>query len=361
MKNNEIILEQITDLLASQAEELGYLPNELLQLIYDNNWFKLFVPKELNGLGLSFIEALKTEEALAKKDGSLGWTVTLCAGAAWFVGFLDQELAKEVFQDPKVCFAGSGFIGGTANKIGDKFLINGSWTYASGALHATHLTANCEMLGNGKPLLNKNGESVVKAFLLNRSEVHILDGWSYMGMVATGSHAFKVVEQTVPLNRCFEILPNKASRSESIFKYPFLQLAEATLVVNVLGITLHFIALADECFTIRNEKRHYNEQHLTYYQELKTSGSDKIMSLRTEFYAVVEQSWVELNNNEIISKDTLNAVSKISRELALACRESSAKIYPFAGLEAAKKHTELNRVWRDMNTVSQHALLIFPF
>ena len=43
------------------------------------------------------------------------------------------------------------------------------------------------------------------------------------------------------------------------------------------------------------------------------------------------------------------------------CRQYNAALYPFSGLEAAKTHTELNRVWRDFNTVSQHALLIFPF
>lgn len=355
------MLEQITNSMAVKAEELGSLPDEWLQLVYDNNWFKLFVPKELNGLGLGFTEVLKVEEALAKKDGSLGWTVTLCAGAAWFVGFLDEELAKIVFQDPKVCFAGSGFVGGTANKIGNTYLINGSWTYASGALHATHLTANCKILENGKPLLNEKDEPVVKAFLLNRSEVQILDGWSYMGMVATGSHAFEVLEQTVPLNRCFEILPNKSSRLEPMFKYPFLQLAEATLAVNVLGITLHFIELVDECFAIRNLKRMYDEQHLAYYEELKANSAQNILNLRNEFYDTVEQSWKQLQESHKIDQEALNAVSKISRDLAIACRDGAAKLHPFAGLEAAKKHTEINRVWRDMNTVSQHALLIFPF
>jgi hypothetical protein len=66
-------------------------------------------------------------------------------------------------------------------------------------------------------------------------------------------------------------------------------------------------------------------------------------------------------NKGNITESTLAEVSKICRELAITCRENAAKLHPYAGLEAAKKHTEINRVWRDMNTVSQHALLIFPF
>lgn len=358
-------MEQATDIvtneLATKAEKLGCLPEEWLEVIYHQKWFKLFVPKYLNGLGLSFTDVLRTEESLAKKDGSLAWTVTLCAGAAWFVGFLNEDLATEVFKNPEVCFAGSGFVGGTANKVGGQYIVNGDWTYASGALHATHLTANCKMLENGKALLDKHGEPVIKAFLLKSSEVEILDGWSYMGMIATGSHSFKVVEQYVPLNRVFEIVPEKAILPEPIFQYPFLQLAEATLVANVLGISLHFFDLVDECFQARNKKRNYDNVHINYYNELKCNLLQDILNLRLEFFDIIEKSWQQLSIKRKISEGTLAEVSKICRELAITCRGNSAKIHPYAGLEAAKKHTEINRVWRDMNTVSQHALLIFPF
>lgn len=357
----ENVLKHINNQLAQKAENMAQLPAEWLELIYQEKWFKIFVPKYYGGLGLDFLDALKVEGELAKKDGSLAWAVTLCAGAAWFVGFLDDDLATRVFKDPKVCFAGSGFVGGTANKIGDTYIINGSWTYASGALHATHFTANCQILEDGKLLLDNDGQPIVKAFLLEKNEVEILDGWSYMGMIATGSHAFKVTEQVIPLNRSFEILPHKAVLPEPIFRFPFLQLAEATLVANVLGITLHFIELVDECFQIRNKKRKYDQKHLDYYTELKSNSQQQILNLRIEFYQIVEKAWSELEENRAIDESSLGEISKICRELAISCRTNAAILHPFAGLEAAKKHTEINRVWRDMNTVSQHSLLIFPF
>lgn len=357
----ESSLEKITDQLAQKAEEIAQLPAEWLAVIYEEKWFKLFVPKYLNGLGLTMPQVLAVEEKLAKKDGSLGWTVTLCAGATWFVGFLDPDLATAVFKDPKVCFAGSGFVGGTADKIGEHYLINGSWTYASGALHATHFTANCNILENGKPVYNKNGKPLVKAFLLKKSEVEILDGWNYMGMIATGSHAFEVKAKTIPLNRSFEVLPEQTTLPDPVFKYPFLQLAEATLVANILGITLHFIDLVDDCFWIRNEKRKYDTLHLNHYKELRANALQDILNLKMEFYHIIEKSWEQLVAKHKIAEDTLTSISEISRSLAATCRESSSKLHPFAGLEAAKRHTEINRVWRDMNTVSQHALLIFPF
>jgi hypothetical protein len=351
----------INHLQAKEAEKLGCLTQDWLNLIYEQGWFKIFVTKELNGLGFTLPQVLELEEELASKDGSLAWTVTLCAGAAWFVGFLDQDVAEEIFKNPKVCIAGSGFIGGAANLIDDNYHINGSWTYASGALHATHLTANCEVLVNGEFIIDENGENLIKAFILKKEEVQILDGWSYMGMVATGSHAFKVDNLLVPQNRSFEILPNKTTLSNSIFKYPFLQLAETTLVANVLGISIHFINLVGECFEERDKLRKYDLKHINFFKELKCNQKQNIANVKAAFQHVVKLSWEELVNNNVICDETLKKVSKISRELAHVCREAISILHPFAGLEAAKNHTEINRVWRDMNTVSQHALLIFPF
>jgi hypothetical protein len=346
---------------AAQAEQLGRLSPDLISILHQEKLFKLFVPKMLGGLELSLPEALELEETLAEVDGSLGWTVTLCAGAGWFVGFMEKSLREEVFSNSHVCLAGSGFVGGKATKIGEIYQISGSWTYASGSLHASHFTANCEIHENGSPMLNKFGEPIVKAFILERREVEILDSWNYMGMIATGSHAFKVEKIEVPVNRCFEILPEKVTLRDPIYRYPFLQFAEATLAVNILGITSHFQKLVKAVFDKRQERKAFSNRELSYFKRSFKKESARISESKKKFYEAVNESWGELERNGRISSVTLRKVSRISRKLTQACRISNAALYPFAGLEGAKSNTELNRTWRDFNTVSQHALLIFPF
>lgn len=358
MSNNTMLFENSW---ASEAEKLGSLPPEWLEHIYQEKWFKLFVPKELGGLGCNLPEALHIEEELACRDGSLGWTITLCTGAGWFVGFLDESLRREVFADPKLCLAGSGFVGGKAERVGDAYLINGNWTYASGALHASHFTANCELLENRKPVLDTKGNPVVKAFLLDKNEVEILDSWHYMGMIATGSHAFRAEQVRVPLNRCFEIVPDRAQLPDPIYRYPFLQFAETTLAVNILGITRHLQDLIAAAFWKRHDYRKYTDKQVGYFEKTYAQQADKLNIHKNTFYQTVETSWVELESSGSISSANLKKVSRISRKLTQICRETSARLYPFAGLEAAQTQTELNRVWRDFNTVGQHALLVFPF
>ncbi len=73
---------------SAAAEQMGRLHNEQLQIIFENNWLNLFTPRAAGGLGMDLPGAVRLQESLAWADGSFGWTVTLCSGAHWFIGFL---------------------------------------------------------------------------------------------------------------------------------------------------------------------------------------------------------------------------------------------------------------------------------
>lgn len=346
---------------SSQSEKKGSLIPEWIDKINKEAWFQLFVPKSLGGLGLDLPEALRIEQKLANLDGSLGWTVTLCSGALWFVGFLDESLREGIFPNPGLCFAGSGFVGGKAEIVENGYMISGSWTYASGALHASHFTANCEIWKDGNLLNDEQGNPVIKAFILNKEEVEILGGWNYMGMIATGSHAFKTESLHVPFNRSFEIIPERATLTDPIFQFPFQQFAEATLVANILGISQHLQTLIQVAFWKRNSIRKYSDAEVEYAEKQFAISSKSLETAANDFYSSVETAWATLIESGAIRETELKDVSKRSRELVQVCRETNMSIYPFSGLEAAKMETELNRVWRDFATVSQHALITFPY
>jgi alkylation response protein AidB-like acyl-CoA dehydrogenase len=355
---NNATKEMIRD-YAALSEEMGELHPELLKLAYDNNWFKLFVPEIYGGPGLMLPEILRLEEALSAEDGSLGWTVTLCSGAGWFAGFLDTELAAEVFADHSVCFAGSGAVSGTAVKLEQGYLINGSWNYASGASHATIFTANCILKDtNGLDITDEQGNPRVKSFILKRDEVEVISGWSYFGLVATGSHSFSVDDVIVPLNRTFEINKNIKVKTPG-FDYPFLQLAETTLAVNSLGMAQHFIRLTKSSFLKRSGQNRYSPDQKAFFEKELIRCEGEIKQVRADFYKTFDESWDQLINNGSVADELLVAVSAISRKLAHVSRRAADDLFPYCGLEAAKKETEINRVWRDLHTAGQHSLLTF--
>ena len=348
--------EEIVDQYSAESEKQGCLHPAILEEAYKHKWFKLFVPEVYGGAGKQLPEVLRLEEKLAAADGSLGWIITLCAGAAWFAGFLDPTLANEIFADAKVCFAGSGAVGGTAERTENGYLLNGHWKYASGALHATIFTANCKI--TNKNSSQEESENEILSFILKKEEVNILESWAYFGLVATGSHAFEATNLLVPFNRSFTINEDIKVIDEG-FDYPFLQLAETTLAVNSLGMCAHFLKLAEETFLGRSGLNRFDENQIKTFQKSLQNSVDEIQQKRKSFYATFDASWDELIRREKIDGTTLLAVSKESRAIAHACWFNVQKLYPYCGLEAANKYSKINRVFRDIHTASQHALLTF--
>jgi alkylation response protein AidB-like acyl-CoA dehydrogenase len=338
---------------AAEAEQKKQLHEVQLKLIQNERWFKMFVPSSYGGLGFSLPKVLKTEEALAWADGSTAWVVTLCSGAGWFVGFLPQELSKAIFFNENVCLAGSGAPSGTADMRNDGYIINGVWKYASGALHATVFTANCLISKDGIPLLDNEGKPQVKAFAFFPDEVVIQRNWNSMGMIATGSHGFAITDRFVPSNRGFHIDSRHATLSDPIYQYPFLQLAEATLAVNLSGMAHQFI---DQCRPIFEQRMVHDQPQKKHLLKVLENSNMIFQESRNEFYQAVEKSWSICETGQPIPDPILGAVSNTSYKLYLTSLSQVNTLYPYAGLLAANPQMEINRVWRNIHTASQHAL-----
>ncbi len=342
---------------APTAESTGTLTPHQLAHVYREGWFRMFVPAELNGMQLDLPEGLRLEEDLAWVDGSLGWTVTLCSGATMFAGFLDPELMKTLFQDPAVCFGGSGQASGTAIARDGGYLVNGSWRYATGAPHLSVFTANCFIEQDGKRLIQENGEPLIRSFYFERPEVSIHDDWHTMGLKATAGHQFEVKDLWVPAGRSFDIQPASATFPGLLFQYPFLPFAEATLAVNTSGMSLHFLDLCTDIFEKRTSSKRYSDETIRLLKTSLEHAKNEMSALRKSFYAAVGRSWHSLTKTGSVPKDELDEVSRSSRLMARRSRELVQELFPYCGMAAVDPDSEINRVWRDLFTASQHSLL----
>lgn len=344
---------------AAAAEDLRMLHPAQLQLICDKKWFKIFIPEEQDGLQMSLPEALHLQEALAYADGSLAWTVTLCSGAGWFAGFLSPDIATEFLMADNVCLAGSGMTTGIANKVDDAYEISGEWDYASGAKHATAFTANCVITENNKPLLDENGNKIIRSFIFKKEEVTVKESWKSSGMMATGSHGFSIDKLKVNIGRSFIIEPLHATLKNAVYQYPFLQLAETTLAINISGIATHFLDESSSIIRSRILLKSIPEKVAKDIEQLLQDSIDGINERRQKLYDAVSKSWLQCEINIKIDDALLNAVSLASRVLAAYARKAVEALYPHCGMQATVFNSALNRAWRDLHTASQHSLLLY--
>ncbi|HLZ88508.1 MAG TPA: hypothetical protein VKQ52_14740, partial [Puia sp.] len=84
----------------------------------------------------------------------------------------------------------------------------------------------------------------------------------------------------------------------------------------------------------------------------------ELAEARGAFFRALDHSW-EAVEKGAASPALFGEVGRVSHALALAVREWVDRLYPYAGLGAARVDTEINRVWRDLHTAGQHPLLVF--
>ncbi|WP_037318021.1 acyl-CoA dehydrogenase [Salegentibacter sp. Hel_I_6] len=312
-------------------------PEEVLNWIRKENLWNIWVPKDFGGLEVSFSNGLSKLQDLAKIDGSLGWTVTLCSGANFFIGNLEPKTAKEVFQKSgTTILGGSGGTFGKAEKLGDDFKISGTWRYATGAPYLTHFTLNAEIFEKGKALLNEDGSPKVRSFVVPKEKVRVIEDWDTMGLKASVTHSFEVKSAVIP--KRFSFVYNDFHQPQDIFKVPFSVFADLTLWVNYVGMAEHFLEEAsviksiDALETFAENLDLHNQKITRYAEDIEL----KITSQKT----ITEDFLEEIHTS------ASNSVKNISQNII--------EIYPYLGIKASRKNHPLNQIFCDYFTATQH-------
>ena len=335
---------------AALAEEQGQLTPDQLAFIRQREWFRLLIPASIGGKEYSLPLLLQTLEAASWMDGSFGWVMALCGGAGFFAGFVSAPVAMSLFGDPGVCAGGTGFPGGTAVEVPGGYQVSGHWRYASGAPHATLYTANCHV------------GSVIRAMIFLPEQVTLQNGWQSIGLRATASQDMIIQDAFVPHERSFVLEQPFPHADGPLFHYPFLQQAEAVLSVTLLGMARHFLDLFEQRKGARFEGVGAEQVRLAVDECFA-----ELAGARSALYATVNASWAPYAEaarssnpatpGKAASADQLAQVGTAAVRAASVALRVSDRLYPLGGMEMMQVHTDINRVWRDIHTASQHILL----
>lgn len=323
--------------LRKQLYGISEFPSAVIQHIHKQRWLHLWVPKQYGGLGFAFGEGLKILKNLALIDGSLGWMVTLCAGANYFSRNLRPEVAKDFFRNPETCFGGSGMVGGTAELHKNSYTINGTWKFATGAPHLSHFTLNAVLTQNGKPLLDENGNEHIRSFIIPKEMATIIPDWKSMGMRATGTYSFKVKHAVIEADHSF--VYNTFFSDQLLDRIPFRIFADLTLLVNYVGIAIHFI-----------------EEAVKIKEQLDTSAFlEYIEATENRIYSFAGKTEQQLAKNEEISETYSREIHSFGEK---AVKELSVKIlelYFQLGIRGSHCNEPVHQVYCDFFTITQHA------
>ncbi len=310
------------------------LRSEVLNWISCENLWNIWVPEEFGGLEMAFAAGLNKLQALARLDGSLGWTITLCSGANYFIGNLKPQTAREIFGAPAI-LGGSGGLFGTAEKIDGRYKLNGKWRYATGAPYLTHFTLNARIIKDGKELSHDDGSPKFLSFVVAASEVEIIEDWNTMGLKASATHSFKV--ENVMVDEAYSFVYNRFYLNQPIFKIPFSVFADLTLWVNYIGMGEHFI----------EEANAIDKAETTALDKVIAAANKKMYELAKEIEIITAQ---ERQFTETFNMEVHQLAAASVRELSIAI----IALYPSLGVNASRDDQVLNQIFRDYFTATQH-------
>jgi alkylation response protein AidB-like acyl-CoA dehydrogenase len=187
---------RVAPLLAEAAPRIDAareLPKDVLDAMHAAGMFRLLVPRSVGGAELDPATYVQCVEAIAGGDASVAWCMNQGSGCSLSAGYLEPDVAREVFGGERDVLAWGQGPGAKAIRAAGGWRVTGSWSFASGSRHATWLGAHCPCFAaDGTPLRSADGRPVDKTMLFRREIAEIDDVWQVMGLRGTGSDTYTV-------------------------------------------------------------------------------------------------------------------------------------------------------------------------
>lgn len=207
----------------------GRLPDHLFEQLAELGLFRLLLPTPVGGHGLSALEFMDVVEAAAALDGTIGWLVGNGGGMARAGGYLPEESAREIFDDPLAFVVSSTGALGRAVRVPGGYSVTGRWPFGSGSPHGTWFAPICGV---------EDGEAATGELIFvyaPRTDVLIHDNWQVSGLCATGSVDFELEEVFVPEGFAHAFQP-EPTQPGTLYRLPTRSIFSWTVATVPLGI-----------------------------------------------------------------------------------------------------------------------------
>ncbi|GGM31774.1 acyl-CoA dehydrogenase [Paraliobacillus quinghaiensis] len=338
---------------SKRCEQNKRLTERLHAFMTEHQLFKLIVPEEMGGKMLGLPSAVRIFQEASSIDGNFGWLVTVGSGGGMFTQNMTTQAAKSYYSPKNAVIAGSGFPAGTAEVREDGYIINGKWMYCSGSQYATLFTVSCRVKGE------TTEQDQILAFILDPDQVTVIEDWKAFGLKGTSSHSIEVVDQFVPNHRAFSIFENQNHLGGLVHTFPFVPFAEASFAAVSLGIGEHFLEEVGSLLEI--SKQNWQQGPVDRYKLLKrklASEKQRLEKANQAFHNIVEESWDIHSNGSVLSEELIERFSTVAKRSASSAITCANNLFRHIGMQAVKEPNDLNQIWRDLYTASQHAFLI---
>ena len=364
------LLERVNELApflrehAEAADQERRLARPVVRALADAGFFRLATPESLGGLELDFPAAVRVIEALSRVDSAVGWNVAVTCGLVPVAARLPDAGAEEIFgRDPNAVVAGSSYPPGEARRVDGGFRLTGRWSFASGC-HNAQWVFQIAVVTDGEHETGATDEAPeVIGLFFPISEVEITDVWSVMGMRGTGSDDLAVTDLFVPAHRAFPFTlgyePGANFRGP-LYRYPTIGHAALLLSTVALGSARGAVdtltALAQGKVPAMTTMA-LRERSATQANLARAEGA--LRSARLLHYEAAREAWEDVVAQQAVSLSRRADLLLAATNSVQRAADAIDWIYSSAGTTGIFTKSPLERHFRDIHVMTQHAFFSF--
>jgi alkylation response protein AidB-like acyl-CoA dehydrogenase len=336
---------KIADRHADEGDRIGRIPQPVVDALHREGLFGIWVPRTVpRGSELDVLSSLLVIENVAYGDPSTGW-VLMAAALAIGTGaaYLDTNAVDELFGGDRLpVIAGQGTRPGTAVPVSGGFRLSGSWSFASGIKHATHIHTLGLIQGTNEP----------RIFVLPVGQATLIDNWDVLGLRATGSIDYRIDDVFVPESCTHFAVTEVPKRGGDLYRIGIIGFAVICHSAWACGIGRRLLdELAGKVRSGVGRSGTHASSDAFHEQYAKAEATYRAAR------ALVYESWGSV-------KDSLDHGSQLTTRqhtmirlamgnITWSCKDVSDFAYKSAGTVALRAGT-LQRLYRDMQTGTQH-------
>ncbi len=340
---------------SDEIEEARRLPADVVRQLVQAGMFRMNMPESWGGPELTSMEQVRIIEEVSRGDASAGWCVMIGCDSGIYSGYLEDEVARDLYPHLDMIQAGWVYPVGRAEEIdGGAYRVSGNWMFCSGCTHADMIAAGCTVYRNGEPVLNARGTPEWRLVIAPASHWQIKDTWYTTGLRGTGSNDYTTLSDhlIVPREHSFSFFEPK--------REGVLWRRADTLLRKMSGIPLGMARQRIEDVRAMMEAKvdPLNGKPYRNLARIKSAIAEAEMILeraRTYVYAALESEWETLSRGEELSTRQRADLWLSRLSVFQSAREVVRILYDIVGGSAIyAMKGPMDRAVRDAETMCQH-------
>lgn len=338
---------------AEDIESSRQLPPDVVELLRGTGVFRMARPKAWGGPELDAVQQTEVVEALATGDASAAWCAMIGMDTPIYAGFLGEDVARRLLEDPDAATAGAIMPMGRAERVPGGYRVTGQWHFGSGITHSTWVVGGVLVtrrgeLEPGPPGAPGNWRIVVAPV----EDFEIEDTWYTTGLAGSGSRDYRTENLYVPEEYTFSFtrprVAGAAATSDAVLR---------NMPGVPLGVARAAIDHVRQMAATRIDRATQTPWSESY--RVQTTIARAEMDLAAARYAVygsLREQWEILQAGDVPTADEQVATVLARAGAFRTARSVVASLFDLVATAAIYRPSVLDRWLCDLNTMCQHVV-----